>query len=583
MKTLVWTLFFVVVLNGGSLAQTVQPASPKPPAKPIDKSEAPDFTPQQRRAIALLDSLVKDTMMFDNQPLGIKMQAKIADALWNFNQARAREIFTDAFQATGEIKLPEIQNKSAGLISDQTLSAIFSERAKLRQEVLQFVVVRDAELAEKMRASVAEKAAGTQASTKEQQDIQTVQTLELARSLAKSEPQKAAQLVRQIVASQYNPNIGWVLAEMRIEHSDLANTLFLETLAVMQKSSGSLGATAGSLSFYLTSERDRVIGNDPMTDPTRIPVIQPFLSTVLAIISRHVAIESEGTPAVQANEAAFDYIVLQQVTPFFARFMPDAIPTVRLRAAQLTKYLSNGRAEAIDKGMAKPAYEAIVKEAETATDLRRKDALYRQAASEAASQDKPDEAIRLSDKINDREARMMAGSVTRFQLATKAVGKNEMDDALRYAKGIEFSPQRVLIYKQMAEKFIAKKDYQRATELLSEIERWLEASAEDAKKVQGLLIVAGLVSGFDPPRGFEVTKFAVKAINNTDFKPPANKMEVHIKVESLDFASSFATLARTDFERALLIAQAMQKKEAAVIAQVEICKTALVGLPIRKS
>ncbi len=103
----------------------------------------------------------------------------------------------------------------------------------------------------------------------------------------------------------------------------------------------------------------------------------------------------------------------------------------------------------------------------------------------------------------------------------------------------------------------------------------------------GLLTLAGLVSSFDPPRGFEVTKLAVKAINNMEFKnmefkPHANKMEAYITIDSLDFASSFMPLARADFERALLIAQSIQKKEAAGLAQVEICKAVLAGAQTKK-
>lgn len=582
MKSLVWTLCFVIVLNSLGIAQSTNPPSQKKPAKPVGKPEVTELPLQQQRAIAVLESLVKETIAFDDQPLRIQVQAKIADALWNYKQLRAREIFTEAFQATGEIKLPEIQNKSGGMISDQMVSALFSERAKLRQEVLQLVFVRDAELAEKLRASVADKSGNTETNAQESQEIQNTQRLELARSLAKSEPQKAAQIVRQVLASGYNSNIAMVLSTMRLDHPDLTNTLFLETLAVARKSEGPLGTTVGSLTFYFVSDLDRLTGKDPMTDPVRAPAMQPFLTAMLEAISRHVAIESDGTPAVPANAAAFDFIVLQRVTPFFAKLMPDAMPTIRLRTTQLTKHISSARAEEISKGVGEPNYETTIKEAESATDAKRKDRLYGNAASQAVSQGQYEEAVRLVEKIQDRQYRYTTGSIVRYQIAYKAMSKDEFDEALRYARDIEFSPQRVLIYQKVAEKVIAKKDFQRATEILSEIERWLEASAEDSKKAKGLLDVAGLVAGFDPMRGFDLTKLAVKAINNTDFKPPANKMEVHIKIDSLDFARAFAPLARADFERALLVAESIQKKEAAVLAQVEICKAVLAGAQSKK-
>lgn len=226
--------------------------------------------------------------------------------------------------------------------------------------------------------------------------------------------------------------------------------------------------------------------------------------------------------------------------------------------------------------------EASLKEAEAATDPKQKDRLYSAAAAQFMLQGKNDEAVRAADKIKDRGFRFTTNSNIRYQIGLRALSRDNLDEALRYTREIEFSPQRVLIYQKVAEKLIAQKDYQRTSEILSEIERWLEASAEDSKKALGLLNVACLVSSFDPPHGFEVTKLAVKAINNTDFKPPVRKTEVHIKIDSLDFARAFAPLARADFERALLVAQSMQKKDAAVLAQVEICKAVLAGLQSKK-
>ncbi|HEX4946809.1 MAG TPA: hypothetical protein VFZ34_09105 [Blastocatellia bacterium] len=582
MKSLAWTLCFVVALNGLGIAQATKPPSQKMPTKSVGKPEAPELPLQQQRAIAVLESLAKETIALDDQPLRIKTQAKIADTLWSYNQTRAREIFTEAFHATNEIPPTKFQNNSDGLVSDKMLAALFSDRSKLQREVLQLIFARDAEFAEKLRAAVAEKSANNEVQAKEDKDIETAQKLDLAQALAKSQPEKAAQIVRQILASGYNPNVGMVLSAMRLDHPDLVNTLFMETLAVARKSDGPLGITVGSLIFYFVSEMDRLTGKDPMTDPARAPVMQPFLAAMLEAISRHVAIESDGTPAVPANAAAFDFIVLQQITPFFAKFMPDAMPTIRLRTTQLTKHISSTRAEEISKGVGEPNYETTIKEAESATDVKRKDRLYGNAAYQAVSQGKYEEAVRLVEKIQDREYRYTTGSIVRYQIAYKAMFKDEVEEALRYAREIEFSPQRVLIYQKVAEKFIGKKDYQRATETLSEIERWLEASAENPKKAKGLLDVAGLVASFDPTRGFAVVKLAAQAINNADFKTPPSKTEVHIKIDSLDFAHPFAPLARADFERALLVAQSMQKKEAAVLAQVEICKAALAGTQVKK-
>lgn len=579
MKSLVWMLCFVVVLNSLCIAQTTNPSRQKPSAKPVSKAEATEPMLQQRRAIAVLESLVKETIALDDQPLSIKVRAKIADALWKYKQSRAREVFIEAFQAIDTIEWPPLPAPRKGVDEDAYIAG--SKRFELCQEVLHLTARHDFELAEKMRASIAEKAVekNSEADLKKAKREQVLQAIRMAQLLVKADPSKAAQLFRQILTSGFEPSLMVVLNEMRPVNAELANALFLEALAVARYSQGALMDTVGAFYYFFMLEMDKIIGRDSLSDASRA-LLQPFLSAAHEAISRHVAIESEGTPVITGQMAEEDYWALQQMTPLFTKHLPDALPTVRLRTAQLAKHLPNKEVESIQKAITND-YESYVKEAEAATDPKQKDQLYMRAAGQAVQQGKNDEAIRLADKIQNLDL-YLASSIIRYQIALRAVSRDNIDEALRYARDIEFSPQRVLIYQKVAEKLIAQKDYQRATEILSEIERWLEASAEDAKKAGGLLEVAALVSSFDPTRGFEVTKLAVKAINNTDFKPPARKSEVHIKIDSLDFATAFAPLARADFERALLIAQSIQKKEAAIIAQVEICKAALVGTQSKK-
>lgn len=579
MKSLVWTLCFVVALNSLGIAQATNPPSQKKPAKPISKPEVTELPLQQQRAIAVLESLVKETIAIDDQPLRIKTQAKIADALWSYNQARAREIFTEAFQATESVGGTSAESDARSLVAKGLLGASFSERAKLRQEVLTLMALHDTKLAEQLRASAAVKKEEQTVDAETDRKAKMIEQLAVARSLVRLDPQKAAQVVRQIFQSGFHPDVAFVLRDMRFVNQGLADALFKEALSAARQVQGSLAASGGSLTFYFWEEG----GSISFADPARVRLLQSFLDLAYEVIARQVAIESEGTLLLEPQQASKDVSTLQLILPWFARLMPDAVPTVRIRIAQLTKYLSNEQVNATQREPEKPVdYKDLLKDAEAAHDPRQKDRLYARAAGEAAQQGKHEEAIRLIEKIQDRQFRELQGAVTRFGIARRAIAKGDFEEAHRYAKEIEFSPQRVRIYQMLSDQFIGKKDYPRATTLLMEIQHWLEASPEDPKKAQGLLEVTALVASFDPPRGFEVAKLAAQAINNADFKTPPNKMEVQIKVEYLDFARPFAPLARADFERALLIAQSMQKKEAAVLAQVEICKAVLIGAQSKK-
>ena len=85
-------------------------------------------------------------------------------------------------------------------------------------------------------------------------------------------------------------------------------------------------------------------------------------------------------------------------------------------------------------------------------------------------------------------------------------------------------------------------------------------------------------SAFDSIRGFEVMQTAVKAINEISIQQaedkqspkPAEKFKLD-ELYDANFESTLAVLARTDFERALLLAQQLDAKETSLAAQLAVC------------
>jgi hypothetical protein len=109
-----------------------------------------------------------------------------------------------------------------------------------------------------------------------------------------------------------------------------------------------------------------------------------------------------------------------------------------------------------------------------------------------------------------------------------------------------------------------------------------------------LLKVAGTVSDFDTARGFEMMQSVVKAINEAASQPEEEPKQTGLTKQSAStdlqrprigesYASALdntlAVLARADFERALLLAQQIEVKEAAVAAQLAVCRGGLAPKP----
>jgi len=106
--------------------------------------------------------------------------------------------------------------------------------------------------------------------------------------------------------------------------------------------------------------------------------------------------------------------------------------------------------------------------------------------------------------------------------------------------------------------------------------------------VNALLGIASVYSTIDPLRAFEVIADAVGAANKLpEFGTEANylKREISSKgrsttasisqIEDFDFGKSLAALAKTDFDRSLLLAQSLDSKALRITSVISIAASTL--------
>ncbi len=558
----------------------------KPVNKESKNNTEKELTPIQQRAIYLLQSLTKEVTNIDDNLLKIKVKARIADTLWEREEKRARQLFQETFQSIDSLEVTENTNKN----TQNSIRAILtSSQFQLRQELLSLVAVHDASFADELRKSTERRKDTKNIS---EQDIQksrqeqTLQTLLIAKSLAKRNPQKAGQLVRESFQYGINPFLISVLIEMRVDNPELANVLFNESVDFAKMQPDSFLEKIGMLATYiLPNELDIFYGRDISSAPEKVTAIKYFLGTVAQIIS--LKVNSENSNVSDNKNTVQEVIILQQLSPYYSQFMPDGLPAVKLRLAQLTKQLPQQEAESIENLPQKIDFQDILTEAEYATDPQTKDQLYVQAARQAVMQDQPDEAIRIADKIKNKQQNEIFSSVIRYQICLKLINSDKIDSAIRYSKEIKFLPQRIEIHNRIAQHLVQKKDFQRTTQVIHDFHDWLEKLPNNPQKVRGLLAIAATASSFDSLQGFDILRSAINAIdnvNNAEFtvrqKGIVNSYEIPVTLEMLDFTKSFGVLAHSDLERAILIAQSIKNKDASILAQIAICQSILSFSPI---
>ena len=565
-----------------SEAKKVKDDKPKSKSTPNSPNTMREFTPFQHRAILALKGLLNETLVLANYKLRIKAQILIADSLWIHDEALSKKTFVDILKTIDELNIPADQRFNQ---FNNHLSV--SPHFQLRQELLSTLATRDYNLANTLRDSIENKIENS-----DKVDIQTTEKekavieLFLAKSLAKSNPQQAAQIIRRSFVSGINPILVAILIEMRQENPTLANSLFLEALPFAYSKFGGLSETIGPLAGYIMPGEEAILfGNELPKKPGQEEIIRNFLSFTNEIILSQIVIESNGSKALNKTTAQQDYILLQVITPMFMRYMPNAYPNLDVRKSQLSSYIPQRQAEAIETAIARrDDYENTLQNAESTGNMRQKELLYSQAAMQAVRSNESDKALIISDKISDKKEREMVVSLIHYQTALKLLNNDKFLDAVKHAREISFMPQRVEIYRLLIEHFLSKGDIQRTEETLLDIENWLEKAPDELKKAHGLLTMAGMAAKYKPVRGFEATKRMVKCINSIDFTESKNslvsKSEVPTTLEMLDFSKVFSILARSDFERALLIAKSIQKEEASILAQVIVHRTVLDSHPV---
>ncbi len=575
----------IVSFGQTSSAPSAEKIVKKPKKVTLDENKAPNKSKElnllQQRAKGVLNTLVTESSEITDNKLKVKTLIGIADLLWDYDERKSRSIFEDTFRSIQSLKLPE--NKSNNPNYDQVEALLGSLRFQLRHELLSVAATHNFDFAEKLRNSIEDnegdkKAAKSEGNASSQE--QRLQLLLLAKSLIKSNPEKATQIIRENLRIEISPMLVSVLIEMRHENIEIANKLFSEALLAAQAKSGSLFDTVGTLALYvMQDELEALYGRDPANNPQRATAIRQFTDITSEIIARQVKNEEAGITTIDNQIAQKDFLIIQLIKPLFTRFSPNSLPTISLREGQLTRFIPQPTIDTFEKTTKESDFVDTERSADEAKDSKQKDRFYAQAARQAIMQERPEEAVRISEKINDKEFKQYFQSTVRFQIAKRYLSKKDLILSYRYAKEITYTPQRVEVINQITQFYIDNKDIQRATEISQEMQTWLAALTDNPQKAQGLLLVAGILAKLDSVRGFEAAKLAVITINNSDFgsieKTPTNRFETAVKIENLNFSLPFAILGKKDFEKALLICQEIKQKDIQILAQLSACQAIL--------
>jgi hypothetical protein len=612
-------LFLFSFVHAQSPADKKESNTRKPAKTKAIKAEEVDPAAAQRHVVALslLQTLADDARSFHEQRLRARVQARVADALWDSETEKARALFSRAWEAA-ELEDAESARRAAEerqRLEQSTGVSFRGRRPDLRAEVLRLAAKRDRALGEEFLAKLDE------ANAKEVQDVarQGSPPNPANDPFASSAAEKRIGLARRLledgdierslqfagpVLDQVNAGSINFLSALREKNSQAADQGFLSLLSRAERDPASDANTVSGLSSYAFTPFLYVTfspngGGSQMRDrpPVPRPDLPPAIRAAFFRLATQILLRPLAPPDQDRTTSgrAGKYLVIKRLLPLYEEFAPQLAPTLRTQMAamsgDITDGLRSGENRAVTNGIVPDTntdpLNSLQERLDRARTSEERDGIYADIAVAASGKDDP-RAKDLVDKIEDSDLRKRVRAYNDFQSAQTLIEEKNALEAVRIAKAGELtSLQRVWVYTRAARLLLAS-DRPRAVELLEDAS--VEArriGGTDPDRARALVAVATVMMRTDRVRAWETINEAVKAANATEeFSGEDSQVNARLQTkrmvvmrsasaEDFDLLGAFQALGRDDLYRAIQLAKTLTAESPRAVATLAIARSVL--------
>src|SRR6266516_528232 len=397
-------LLCLIALTLPTRAQTPPQKQPLPAGDAARQAEAKaeaDRVAKQRRgqARSLLLSLASDARSFHDQTLRARTLARIADALWDTDVERGRELFRKAWEAAGSADQETIRKRQEDIRRQQARSGggyAIPSYPNVRCDVLRLAARHDRKLGEEFLQSL---------NGDQQQDVNgEEQRLTLARELlATGDPECALQFASSEL-STINVFTVDFLSWLREKNAAGADQRYATMVDTAARSALSGANTVSLLSSYLFTPHVYVsfhgsglsyamMGSGP--PPADVP---PALQMNFFQMAAGVLLRPDPQLQAEQQTAGIEgtYLVMKRLLPRFEQYAPQEMTdALQARFEALGAMVRDSvRRRNIDPTQESPSEsatadreQAILDKIDHAKTSAERDQLYFQLAEEAVRKD----------------------------------------------------------------------------------------------------------------------------------------------------------------------------------------------------
>ncbi len=598
-----WLLLISSFVVGAQTSPPVSQAEKVPSAAAL--KEDPELRQRRSIALAALQSLAIEARSYRDEPLRARVQARIADALWDQDQDAARALFRRAWDVT-----ETLESNSAAVSASMPGRApaggsVLRPRANLRREILQLVARHDRQLGEEFLKRMAPKddAAKTGDASSRPSDISAAEIAErlgLANGfLAGGDVQRALEFADPALI-QVNPStIGFLIA-LYEKNPAAADQHFASLLSIAALDPASDANTVSFLTSYAFTPSIFLMvspGGIPSSNsfPSHPP---PALSPQLRKAFFQTAANILLRPIAQLDQSSAGrggtYFMVTRLLPLFQRFAPDLAPSLSAQLAALGPEAGRRTAEFSERDLTRGmndngergSFDDELKDRlDRAATSEQRDRAYAFAAMSAADKGDP-RANDFVDKIEDSETRSGVRTFVNYNLIRTLLQKKRAEEALTLLRKTDLPhPLRAHFLTELAD-LIKEKDRVRAGEILEEAlaeTRRIEAATPE--RAYCLVALLSQFSKVDKTRNWELLSETVKAANAVPGFTGENgltsltlegKFGIRMSTElaaPAELAQVFEGLTKEDFYQALDAARSFSGDAPKALAVISVGRT----------
>jgi hypothetical protein len=594
---------FAVTWHAAPFFLTHKTVSAQTETKPAAVEKKSDVAPEVReKALKMLATLSAEVQQFAAPENRIKAQVLAADLLWQDDEKTARQLFQNA--------LNDLLNELSrlGNIPEDDANTSYSERytaGQLRMTYLLTFGKRDPQAALAALQSLRQvPAAKTEYDPLKDDELE----LQLASAIAKADPQKGLEVaVKALDSSGINYNTMTTLKDLYKNNPEYGAKFAREMLSKIKTAKVRPAATNTNTSTTLTNVAVGTANISTTESYVEMSLVAQFIRTAEELNKMAVRGKEKKPLALTESEMRelADFIAQtasrQQVEIYsigtamsvITKYSPTAAQMIRrkLTAEQARILETYSDASAYEDNTEKTVTE-LVAEAEALKDEASRNSRYSEAVRKALEKNDLEEAVKISEKIKDKETYGYLFDEIKNQTPLIKARRGDTAEVRRMLVNLKSNDEKVTALTELVIAVAANGDKEAAGKLLDEANQFLPPQVKRKPSLDVTVKIANAFAVVQPERAFGLLETSIAQMNELiaagilidefyEYQTMKNDevlfatMERQGLLHTPNAVALIKNLATADFERTVNLTNRFTRPEIRIFARLKMAEALL--------